>query len=598
MDMNRRRYREASLRTFEPFLKEYDFLLRYILTEVQHFKNEIKALRKEALILVANNRSLHRDLRRQVEQNLASDPPHSNQLLRELQSHLDTVTEDKNITSKMLQTALQEIERLENQLEEKKDFVDRDTLNQSVEKVRTDYENRYEETFRELEKTKCELFEAQKSLHNTKLRLARYSEPVYVIENELQEKEKKLDEVLQCLQETQEKLILAEEERTDAISRLAAVEARLNKYCTESANHSQELKSCQDRSKALQEQLSSALEHAEESVNITERALLEKQEAQLRCELLENEVMELRTSLEAVVEEAAQHTANEVDKFREKGNQRIKELIKQIGQLQQAVQQQQSLTAHLSEENSRLREETGMLQKRQADLRLNRDPAFQALSQTLMQAERMCQKHRLTAESLQDKLLHQEKQSTFKVKQRELEIQRLQNLLQEAEKRADQLQQSMVETEDQTAELRRKAHTLEAECIALRKRHPAEVTALTEALDQEKIVYSMKLQQMQDTFEKKLMNAQALLQAQQAVNDKWKTEASRMASEFETELLAARKKISALKKANMEWQRKAYHTAKETRKEKRTGHSIHQERHGSQVKQSATMLQERRTLSA
>ncbi|KAH6935765.1 hypothetical protein HPB50_009446 [Hyalomma asiaticum] len=464
--MNRQRYREAYLRSFEPFLKEYDSLLRYILVEAQHFK-------------------------------------------------------EKNVTSKMLQTALQEIERLENQLEEKKDFVDRDTFNQSIEKVKTDHENRYEETFRELEKTKSELFEAQINLHNVKLRLARYSEPVCVIENQLQEKEKRLDEVLQCLQQTQEKLILAEEERTDAISRLAALEAHLNKNDMERANQTQELKSCQNRSKALQEQLRSALEHAQESVSVAERALLEKQEVQLRCQLLENEVVELRTSLEAVVEEAAQHTANEVEKFREKGNQHIKELIKQLGQLQQALQQQQSHAAHLSEENSRLREETGRLQKRQADLRVNRDPAFQALSQTLMQAERMCQKHRLAAESLQDKLLHQEKQSAFKIKQRELEIQRLQCLLQEAEKRADQLQQSVVETEGETVELRRKVFTLEAECITLRRRHPAEVTALTEALDQEKIVYNMKLQQMEDSFEKKLMNAQALLRAQQAVNDKY-----------------------------------------------------------------------------
>lgn len=597
MDTNRRRHREASLRTFEPFLKEYDSLLRYILTEVQHFQNEIRSLKKEALILVASNRCLHRDLRRQVEQNLASDPPHCNQLLRDLQSHLDTVTEDKNITSKMLQTALQEIDSLENQLQEKRDFVDRDTFNQSIEKMKADYENRYKETFCELEKTKNELFEAQKNLHNTKLRLARYSEPVCVIENQLQEKEKKLDEVLECLQQTQEKLILAEEERTDAISRLAALEAQLNKFNAESTNHSQELKSCQNRSKALQEQLSSALEHAQESVSIAERALLEKQEVQLRCEQLESEVMELGTSLEAVVEEAAHHTASEVEKFREKGNQRIKELIKQIGQLQQALQQQQSLAAHLADENSRLREETGRLQKRQADLRVNRDPAFQALSQTLTQAERMCQKHRLAAESLQDKLLHQEKQSAFKIKQRELEIQRLQSLLQEAERHADQLQQSVVETENQIMELRRKVHILEAECIALRKRHPAEVTALTEALDQEKLVCSAKLQRMEDTFEKKLMNAQALLQAQQAVNDKWKMEASRMASEFETELLAARKKISALKRVNIDLQKKAYHTAKETRKEKRKEPVCH-ERHGGQVKQSETALPERHTLSA
>ncbi|XP_077559100.1 sodium channel and clathrin linker 1-like isoform X2 [Haemaphysalis longicornis] len=592
--MNARlRSREASLRAYEPFLKEYDALLRSIQAEILHFQTAIRALKKEAINLIARNRSLHRDLRRQVELNLSSDQSQSNQLLKDLQYQLDAVLEDKNITSKMLQTALQEIDRLENELEDKKDFVDRNTFEQSIEKVKVDYEKRYDETCCELERTKNELFEAQKNLQNAKLRLARYSEPVCVIENQLQEKEKKLDEVLQLLQQTQERLILAEEESTSAVARLAAFEMKFNKLGKEHTDNLRDLESCKGQSHALQEQLSTALEHAQESVSLAEKALLERQEAELKWELLERETGDLRASLDSLVEEAAQHTAREVEKFREKGNQHIRKLVKEIGQLQQALQEQQALVARLSEDNSGLRAELGRLQKLQAELRVNRDPAFQALSHTLTQAERMCQKHRLTAESLQDELVQQAKQSTFKVKQGELENQRLQCLVQDTERRLEELQSSKAELEEQLTELRHRVHAAEAECIALRKRHHSEVAMLKEALGQEKLLYSTKLQQMEDMFEKKLMNTQALLQAQQIVTEKWKMEASKMASEFETELLAARKKMSALKKTNLCLHRKAAEAAKEVHKKKR-GDAYHARLRGrtGQVKKSAPALQD------
>ncbi|KAH9373544.1 hypothetical protein HPB48_014859 [Haemaphysalis longicornis] len=185
---------------------------------------------------------------------------------------------------------------------------------------------------------------------------------------------------------------------------------KFNKLGKEHTDNLRDLESCKGQSHALQEQLSTALEHAQESVSLAEKALLEKQEAELKCELLERETGDLRASLDSLVEEAAHHTAREVEKFREKGNQHIRKLVKEIGQLQQALQEQQALVARLSEDNSGLRAELGRLQKLQAELRANRDPAFRALSHTLTQAERMCQKHRLTAESLQDELVQQAKQ--------------------------------------------------------------------------------------------------------------------------------------------------------------------------------------------
>lgn len=63
--------------------------------------------------------------------------------------------------------------------------------------------------------------------------------------------------------------------------------------------------------------------------------------------------------------------------------------------------------AHQAEENSLLEAEVEGLQNALAQLRSNRDPAFQKITTALALADKSCQEQRLQVESLRDELSQQ-----------------------------------------------------------------------------------------------------------------------------------------------------------------------------------------------
>lgn len=85
-----------------PFLREYDVLLHYILSEFSRFRMGLKEVKKEAVGLIASNRRLHRGLRQQVERNLSSSQDYSNVLLTDLQSRLDAMREVSRMLGRTL----------------------------------------------------------------------------------------------------------------------------------------------------------------------------------------------------------------------------------------------------------------------------------------------------------------------------------------------------------------------------------------------------------------------------------------------------------------------------------------------------------------
>ncbi|KAM7291300.1 myosin-14 [Ixodes scapularis] len=299
-------------RAIAPFLREYDELLRSMFFEVKGFQKDLRQVRMETVGLITNNRCLHRDLRRQVEQNLSSNQEYSDKLLKDLQSQLETLLKDKEATLKMLQTSMREVDRLESLLNEKKNHVDRTVFEETVSQMRSDHLIKLRAVSSELERTKHELLEANKNLHNANLREARYSEPICSIQQRLEAKEKQLDETLRNLQSAQGRLIALEEAHAEVVARLSASEAEASALKEKCSDQSREVDICRSKSHALQEQLSNALLHAQESVSVAEKALFEKQEAELALNRAEQEVADLRASLDCIIDEASQRTASEV----------------------------------------------------------------------------------------------------------------------------------------------------------------------------------------------------------------------------------------------------------------------------------------------
>ncbi|XP_040077631.2 myosin-14 [Ixodes scapularis] len=558
-------------RAIAPFLREYDELLRSMFFEVKGFQKDLRQVRMETVGLITSNRCLHRDLRRQVEQNLSSNQEYSDKLLKDLQSQLETLLKDKEATLKMLQTSMREVDRLESLLNEKKNHVDRTVFEETVSQMRSDHLMKLRAVSSELERTKHELLEANKNLHNANLREARYSEPICSIQQRLEAKEKQLDETLRNLQSAQGRLIALEEAHAEVVARLSASEAEASALKEKCSDQSREVDICRSKSHALQEQLSNALLHAQESVSVAEKALFEKQEAELALNRAEQEVADLRASLDCIIDEASQRTASEIDKVRVRSNQCIKELVAQVGTLEQALKRQSTTLESLSEKNADLKAEVDRLQSIQVALRSNRDPAFRELGQSLAQAEKLCEERRLLIDSLRDELSEQSRRHTLEVKRKEAESEQLRKALREMERRTDELLTLRVDSEGQAMEARQRLQVSEAESAALRRTVETEVAELQEALRQRQAEHTAKLQHTEERCEKKLMDLQSLLEAHKTMNDRWKTEASKMASEYETEIRAARTKASSLRKLNSDLRKKLVRAQTDIRKEKKRG---------------------------
>ncbi|EEC09625.1 conserved hypothetical protein [Ixodes scapularis] len=217
------------------------------------------------------------------------------------------------------------------------------------------------------------------------------------------------------------------------------------------------------------EQLSNALLHAQESVSVAEKALFEKQEAELALNRAEQEVADLRASLNCIIDEASQRTASEIDKVRVRSNQCIKELVAQMGTLEQALKRQSTTLESLSEKNADLKAEVDRLQSIQVALRSNRDPAFRELGQSLAQAEKLCEERRLLIDSLRDELSEQSRRHTLEVKRKEAESEQLRKALREMERRTDELLTLRVDSEGQAMEAQQRLQVSEAESAALRR---------------------------------------------------------------------------------------------------------------------------------
>ena len=88
-------------------------------------------------------------------------------------------------------------------------------------------------------------------------------------------------------------------------------------------------------SSALEQREYEAMTHVKESIQIAESALLEKDQAQVREQQLEQEIGRLKHTLETIVKEAGERTSKEVLSVRLECNKSIDKMANEIQKLEE-----------------------------------------------------------------------------------------------------------------------------------------------------------------------------------------------------------------------------------------------------------------------
>ncbi|XP_064483192.1 myosin-9-like isoform X2 [Ornithodoros turicata] len=489
-------------RTVAWLLKKYEAEIWCILNEVASFQKEIRLVRAQAANVVAVNQDLLRRLKHQVEQRLSTNQPESCNIRNDLEEQLESAIKAKDDTLKLYQEAVNEIENLEQQLEAKQGAIDVDTFEEGVLEQKT------------------------------------------------------LDAMLQNLQTAQERLLQLEESQLALRTKLDHSTSEVSDLKSKCEAQSKELEDSSNKNKLLEERLTEALEHADASIRAAEQAVLEKQQAVLKQAQVEQEAEELQASLACVVEEAAQRTKNEIDKVQAKKDSCIKDLAQQIEHLQSTLCEKECALDRLSQEKNNLDKEIEKLSSDNAMLRDKMEPVYKTLSQSLVEAERDRDKYKFQFEAQKAQLAELQNRYMVEMKSKEREVEHLETSLREMDMKADALIASQIELQRSSAEHKQRAQMLEAELVTQRKQLQEQVTLLEETMNQREAENIGRLQRTKDECEKRLLDLQALWDAQMKTTEKWKSEAAKLSMDLDTECRRTHAKTDSLKRTNAELNRK------------------------------------------
>lgn len=75
--------------------------------------------------------------------------------------------------------------------------------------------------------------------------------------------------------------------------------------------------------------------HVKESIQVAETALMEKDQAQIRGQQLDNEIVRLKRVVETIIQEAGERTSKEVLAVRKECNSSIDKMAAEIQQLEE-----------------------------------------------------------------------------------------------------------------------------------------------------------------------------------------------------------------------------------------------------------------------
>ncbi|XP_064483191.1 paramyosin-like isoform X1 [Ornithodoros turicata] len=543
-------------RTVAWLLKKYEAEIWCILNEVASFQKEIRLVRAQAANVVAVNQDLLRRLKHQVEQRLSTNQPESCNIRNDLEEQLESAIKAKDDTLKLYQEAVNEIENLEQQLEAKQGAIDVDTFEEGVLELRSEYTKALEEITNELERTRNDLHKAQDELRRASTKAFIQHSSVGHAECQLQEKQKTLDAMLQNLQTAQERLLQLEESQLALRTKLDHSTSEVSDLKSKCEAQSKELEDSSNKNKLLEERLTEALEHADASIRAAEQAVLEKQQAVLKQAQVEQEAEELQASLACVVEEAAQRTKNEIDKVQAKKDSCIKDLAQQIEHLQSTLCEKECALDRLSQEKNNLDKEIEKLSSDNAMLRDKMEPVYKTLSQSLVEAERDRDKYKFQFEAQKAQLAELQNRYMVEMKSKEREVEHLETSLREMDMKADALIASQIELQRSSAEHKQRAQMLEAELVTQRKQLQEQVTLLEETMNQREAENIGRLQRTKDECEKRLLDLQALWDAQMKTTEKWKSEAAKLSMDLDTECRRTHAKTDSLKRTNAELNRK------------------------------------------
>ncbi|XP_076362845.1 sodium channel and clathrin linker 1-like isoform X3 [Tachypleus tridentatus] len=534
----------------EPFLSEYDQNLEALQSEIKLYKDQLRDLRNQVVQLVDENKRLNDKLKESVEWKFDGVVEKESEIVKNLQEQLQNTNEAKDTALKMWQLSLEEIERLEKEIQSKQESPDMKEMDKMANQVKEEFSKALAIVNSELTQTKEELVKIKAAHQASSSELKGIQQTLENVESQLAEKKTECEEKATKLENYQSRLLKSESEASDMKLRLLTKEDEVMylKQCLEEREAT--LNKVQQQKENIESHEAEAIQQARESIRLAENAVMEKDEAVFREHQAVKEAQRLQTSINHLMEMAAVRTKQEVENIKKKCNENLKTLTEEIQTLEQENTNKQAQIERAIREKRSVELELEAVYKNGISKGPENSLLLKSLTDRLTKAERLRDEANLRLETLEAELKRIRKSHQQQITHYKNENNCFKEWLKKKQSDFDSVSTEKIHLANSLEKLRHNCQSLEEETKLLKKKYEKEVTVHRTQLEKVEQQFQLNSKMKEESHQASITELVTLLDAQQKLSKKWKKELQELTKKFVSQVEYFDKDISLLKENN------------------------------------------------
>nr|XP_054754897.1 sodium channel and clathrin linker 1-like [Lytechinus pictus] len=563
-----------------PLITEYDRQITELSQQIGIYKIEMRDLQTKVDKLVRENSRLHQELKSVVEGQLEtiqsglrgdhSEEVAEKELVDNLRKQIELLEKERETANEMWQETVHELDRLAAE--------HRDMLGNSKAQVSTHHaieakgvalmrdnqllrDNNYKlETAnrhlqdvvtaqgQEIEGMRDQLRTAKGDLKTTAIQLKDFTSMKETLEQQCRAKDRDLGELRSRVQSYEGRIPGLQE-------RIKELELNMELISQENMRLQGARKELEDRIKSLHQRCSDAESReyeatvqVRESIQMSENALLEKDQAMIREQQTEEEVRRLQDAMGKLVNEAGKRTRQEVDNIRKQCNSNIAKLMEEVTALETENAEKQAEIERAIREKRAVEHELEQVYKE--GTAVTGDQRINELQNRIIAMERLKDETLIRAQQM-EKNMHRQEYSHEEEKSRSLLVTdqlrgRLEKLSRECETLSDERLRLMEDNDD----LKKKLIEFRREKEDTERSAAKDLISVEHEMSVMRREYEARLESVEESSRHSTKELRQMVLSQQKMSSKWKEECRVLGQKFEGKISELRSQLTMQKKRN------------------------------------------------
>ncbi|KFQ38284.1 Sodium channel and clathrin linker 1, partial [Mesitornis unicolor] len=549
----------------------YDKHLEEMKEQLQLYQVQISEIRLKFELVTKENKRLHAELKEVLEKQLESLPfmpletdiPADEGIVKNLQEQLRLMNQEKDQARELLQTVLQECDRLRQQYQE---CMTATQIHMAENQKQKDQLTGFQQLTQQLhvanEKTELSNQQFLKTLKEWHVEQDQLQKKLRQAKIDERTANAKVDEMMRLTEKLQGQLERKEEDVISAQQREAASDKRLQEMQssikqletrlrvtvqeaeqlrTERTALDKQIRELQTKCANLEREKYDAVAKVQDCIQLVEESNLQKSQALLGEKQKEEEIQKMKAEMSQLVEDTAARIRKAVDSAKEQYNVQISLLTEELSALQMECGEKQDQIERAIREKRAVEEELEKIYKEDRGHEYD-SRKLEQLHQKYLLAETTKGDLQLSLQKAQNKLKQLETNSEEEKSRCQEVICKLQSILDSEREESAFVSEQRLKLQQENEQLQKEMEGLRKLATEAQLKAKIKISTMEHEHAVKEHGYEARLKEMEDTSQKSIAELRRLLVAQQKATKRWKEETKKLTENTEA-------RISKLKSA-------------------------------------------------